>query len=332
MIQVRSHSLYWLISITLAGALLYWSLRGIEWPRVLQTLGTAQKGEIAACCILMSTTLFLRAIRWRILLLAEGRVSIPLAFWATSAGYFGNNFLPARAGELIRTMMISSRAGLSRMYVLTTALSERMIDAITLVVISASVLLLLPSKPGWLAEAAKPFAVLGFCGVLAIAALPHFEPLYLRVLGWLPLQERLRKKIEHLIANILLGIRSFHNGRRLTGFLALTALIWCLDAATTIVGAQALGLVIPPPVAFLLITGLGLGSALPSTPGYVGVYQFVAVSVLTPFGFQRHDAIAYILLFQALQYFVIGIWGLLAFVQARRRQLAPVELIPANDR
>ena len=39
---------------------------------------------------------------------------------------------------------------------------------------------------------------------------------------------------------------------------------------------------------------MGLASALPSTPGYVGIYQFVAVSVLTPFGFSRTDAIAYI--------------------------------------
>ena len=62
----------------------------------------------------------------------------------------------------------------------------------------------------------------------------------------------------------------------------------------------ALGFQIPLPVAFLLIAGLGLGSALPSTPGYVGIYQFVAVTVLTPFGFSRTDAIAYILVAQAL--------------------------------
>ena len=54
-----------------------------------------------------SATLFLRPCRWRILLNAEGHVSVPAAFWATAAGLFGNNFLPARAGELVRTYMIS---------------------------------------------------------------------------------------------------------------------------------------------------------------------------------------------------------------------------------
>ncbi len=71
----------------------------------------------------------------------------------------------------------------------------------------------------------------------------------------------------------------------------------------------------PFPAAFLLIASLGLGSALPSTPGYVGIYQFVAVTVLGPFGFSRTDAIAYILVAQALTYVVIGFWGSLGIVR-----------------
>jgi uncharacterized membrane protein YbhN (UPF0104 family) len=63
---------------------------------------------------------------------------------------------------------------------------------------------------------------------------------------------------------------------------------------------------------------LSLGSALPSTPGYVGIYQFVAVTVLTPFGFSRTDAIAYILVVQAMMYVVIGFWGSLGLLRYRR--------------
>ena len=74
----------------------------------------------------------------------------------------------------------------------------------------------------------------------------------------------------------------------------------------------------PFSVAFLLLAGLGLGSALPSTPGYIGIYQFVAVRVLTPFGFSRTDAIAYILVAQALMYIVIGVWGALGLWRYRR--------------
>jgi uncharacterized membrane protein YbhN (UPF0104 family) len=94
--------------------------------------------------------------------------------------------------------------------------------------------------------------------------------------------------------------------------------IWTLDAVGTVIVGAALGFRIPIAVAFLLIAGLGLGSALPSTPGYVGIYQFVAVTVLTPFGFSRTDAIAYILVAQALIYVVIGFWGSLGLWHYRR--------------
>jgi len=74
-----------------------------------------------------------------ILLNAEGVVSIGSAFWATAAGYLGNNFLPARAGELVRTFMIASREGLANAYVLATAVSERVADAVALVTVAAVV-------------------------------------------------------------------------------------------------------------------------------------------------------------------------------------------------
>ena len=125
---------------------------------------------------MLTASLFLRAFRWRILLTAEGPPwTPPSAFLATSAGYFGNNFLPARAGELVRTFMISSRCRLNSAYVLATALSERVADAIALVVISSLVLLMLPAQPGWLANAARPFAILGLTGALMIALLPRME-------------------------------------------------------------------------------------------------------------------------------------------------------------
>ncbi len=92
-----------------------------------------------------------------------------------------------------------------------------------------------------------------------------------------------------------------------------------MDAVGAVFAAKALGLAMALPVAFLLLAGMGLASALPSTPGYVGIYQFVAVSVLHAVRLStRTNAIAYILLVQALTYLVIGCWGAIGFWQYRR--------------
>jgi uncharacterized protein (TIRG00374 family) len=302
----------------LAAILLYYSLQGIEWRQVGRIIAGAAPGPLLLAAGTATTAMLLRACRWRILLNAKGSVTVATAFWATAAGYFGNNFLPARAGELVRTFIISSRSGLDSAYVFATALSERAADAVALVVIIALVLVTLPSPPGWLAGASRPFAILAVVGVAGIAILPllggHVRPALERT----PLPAAWRACAIERLEQALRGVRAFHDAGRLSAFAALTLVIWCLDAMATVTIGWALGLPIAISVAFLLIAALGLSSALPSAPGYVGIYQFVAVTVLTPFGFSRSDAIAFIVVAQAMSYAVVGLWGGVGLARYRR--------------
>ena len=323
--RFRAVIVYRAAALLLAGVLLYFSIRGIQWSEVWHVLALADLRYVVLALGLSTVALFLRAIRWRILLRSRGPVDISTTFWATAAGYFGNNFLPARAGELVRTMMVSGSAGLSKTFVLTTALSERLSDAIVLVIISSVVLLTLRVRPGWFAHAAEPFAVIGLAGAMAIAVLPKLEALWINLLGRVPIPEALRARSVEMLEHVLSGIRAFHDRGRLIRFLLATLVIWFLDATGVLVGVHALGMSVSFSIAFLLITGLALGSALPSTPGYVGIYQFVAVSVLTPFGFSRTNAIAYILLAQGLQYALTTFWGLLALGRSRRLNFRAVK-------
>lgn len=308
------------IALGLAAILLYHSLRGIDWRQVGRIVSGAEPGGVLVAVGLGTIALGLRALRWRILLNAEGSIGVPAVFWATAAGYFGNNFLPARGGEFVRTFMISSRSSLDGAYVLATALCERAADAVALVTIAALVLLTLPEPPGWLAGAARPFGLLALAAVIAIALLPLLSATGRSILERLPVPVRLRARLISVMEDGLRAMRAFHDAKRLSGFVALTAVIWSFDALGSVIVASALGLAMPVSAAFLLLASLGLSSALPSTPGYVGIFQFVAVTVLVPFGFTRTDAIAYILVSQALGYVVIGFWGALGLIRYRRER------------
>ena len=54
--------------------------------------------------------------------------------------------------------------------------------------------------------------------------------------------------------------------------------------------------------------------------GYVGIYQFAAVTILPPFGIDRNAALAYIIVAQALGYAVVLVLGLLGLYRIRARQ------------
>jgi uncharacterized protein (TIRG00374 family) len=306
------------IAAALAVILLYYSLRGVDWAGVAAILAGAQAKYVALAAVLGSVSLLLRSCRWRVLLSAEGPVSVPSAFWATSAGSLGNNLLPARAGELIRAYMVSSRSSLNSAFALTTALAERVAEAIVLVAVCATALLLLPAQPVWLVGRVAPFALAVAVGVIAIAILPLFGPVGAATIARLPLPGGFGARLVKTFDHVLRALRAFHDVRRLVKFGGFIAAIWCMDLGTMMLTGAAVGLQIRPAVAALLVAGLAVGSALPSTPGYIGTYQFIAVVVLTPFGFSRTDAIAFIILVQVQMYVVIGCWGAIGFVRHRR--------------
>ena len=316
--SARRRLLTIVVAAVLAVVLLYSAVEGIDWREVARTVARARPAGLMLVVAFATSTLLIRALRWRLLLEAEGTVSVRTAFLATAAGYLGNGLLPARAGELIRTFMISSRCAIDTAFVLATALTERVADAVALAFIAAVILATTPVRLGWLEDALKPAAVLALIAVMLIVVLPMMESVGKGLLERLPLQQALRPRLEAVMGQGLRGIRAFHDVERLSAFVGLTALIWTLDAVATIAGGAALGLAIPIPAAFLLLACLGLGSALPSTPGYVGIYQFAAVSALTPFGFSAADAIAYILVAQALMMLVMGLFGSVGLLEYRR--------------
>jgi uncharacterized protein (TIRG00374 family) len=306
----KSSALYWSLTLSIAGAALYYSLRGVEWHKIAATASHADPVYLAIVLCLTSLSIFIRSYRWGVLLGAEEKIPVSTVFWATAVGYLGNAVLPARAGELLRTQMVSARSSLSRTYVFATALTGLAMDVIVVVVLSAIMILALPQTPQWLKRGSGTMAMFGLLGMAFLVILPHCSTLVTRILRRLPGPESLRTRLISMGDQFLLGLRAFHHVSRFVIFVGISFGVWLLDAIGAVMIARALHLDLPFAVAMLLLAGLALASSAPSTPGYVGVYQIVAVEILPAFGISKSDAIAYILVLQAISYVVFIFWGL----------------------
>jgi uncharacterized protein (TIRG00374 family) len=291
--------------------LLYLAFRGVDWREIVRTVQGARVEYLALALCLITAASFIRSLRWRVLLSAEKSLPPVTVFWATMAGYLGNNFLPARAGEVIRTVLIGQAADLSKSFVLATALTERMMDVVALVLISLAALSALHGLPAELLKAVQVMSAVSLVGLAGLFVLPRLEGVIEKIARRLPVPETLRVKLVGMVAQFLVGLRALQHPGRALSFAGLTSVIWLSDALGTMVIAQALNLSLALPQALLLLAALGLASAAPSTPGYVGIYQFVAVAVLEPFGFSQSEALAYVLVAQAMMYVVVLVWGVL---------------------
>lgn len=319
------------LTALLAVLLLVYALWGLDWRDVARMLAGARPAGLLLAALMGVGSLLLRSLRWRLLLCSERAVGMGAALGASAAGQLGNTVLPARAGELVRIVMMSQRSGLDTTFVLTTVVTERIADAIALVLVACVVVLTVPLDLGWIARAVVPLAIVGLAVALLIAAAPWVEPHAASVMRHVPLPARARSAFQAAMSQTLRAFRALHNPTRLFGFLGLTVAIWTMDVLSTVVGGAALGLDIPVPAALLLIATLGVASALPSTPGYAGIFQFAAVTSLGPFGISRTNAIAYILVAQAVMLIVTALFGAAGVIEylRPRRVRASTDVRPA---
>jgi uncharacterized protein (TIRG00374 family) len=299
------------LPFVISGVLLFFAVRGVDWTQVLATLRRGRVDFLSLACLILTVSYMIRALRWRVVLSAERRIALMTVFWATMAGYLGNSVLPARAGELIRSVLLGRQASLSTSYVLATTLLERLADVVALVIIGLLGLLVLGTLPEWLLMAAQVAGTLGLVGVVGLWLLRRFDRRLIDHIARLPVPVRLRIRLTVLLSQFLLGLSALRNRRRRLTFAALTAVIWMLDVVYALMVGQAFDLPLSVPRAMVLLAAIGLASAVPSTPGYVGVYQFVAITVLVPFGFSRDQALAQVIGLQGVAFGVEIVWGTL---------------------
>ncbi len=329
----KGRSRYYLVAALAISAVFLWlALRKISWADFLTTVGHAQLELLALSLIISSISIFGRSIRWRILAGSEKPLPPISMFWATNVGYMGNNVLPARSGDILRSFLVASKAELSFWWVLATTVTERVIDALVLILISLVLIPMVGQLPDWLWSATR---AVGGVGIVALAILfisPYLKKQIHWIISHLPLPLPWQDHITGLVNQFLLGANAFIHPGRALGFFFLTALIWTIDGTNVIILARALHLTLSFPQALIYLIALGLSSAIPSSPGYIGVYQLVAVTILPLFGLTQAQALALVLTQQILTLLVTLVYGLIGLWQLTGSLRFPVVTQGAPDR
>lgn len=308
-----------LLTLLVSGLSLYYAAQRIEFTALRAEIGKLDWWFAAPAAAASVAALSLRSLRWHLVLVREKKIAFSNTYWANSMGYLGNNILPARAGEVIRSVVLALTTGIRKSMVLATALTERMLDAGILLVLAFVMLQFtqaLPAPVQGLWSLMLPL-VLGL--LVAAFAAPLLQGFWLGLLDILPLPVSLKTRSRQLLLGLLDGIRVFHHARLLFVFLFLTCIIWAVDAAVFIALAQALGAQLTLPQAIVFTAALGFASSIPSTPGFVGVFQAVAVLVLPVFGVSAGKAFLMVSFFQVMFLAITLLIGGYGWLVMRRR-------------
>ena len=295
---------------------MYYLLQQVSLEDLGQVLGRAQPLPIAVVVVCVLGSLLTRAARWQIYFLPQRRVPFSPLLGTLAISYMASTFLPLRAGELIRAVFLGQRQVIAVPRIVGTILLEKLFDFLAIGVMLALLVAATPSLPEGAQVAGKAIATVILLGFGFVVALAVWRAPTLKVVGFIaqhvPFSLGRRLRLEHAATQFAEGTDSLRQVRLWVPLLAWTAITWAFSIGSGWAGALALGL--QPGLAALvfLIVLTSTGQAVPSSPGYVGVYHAAAVLALTQFGVDPATALGVAVLTHALSYGSLVVVGLIA--------------------
>ena len=323
-----------LLGIAISVALLVWLFWNVDLRALTARLADTHWGWLAISIALGLSALWARAVRWYHLFPRSAHPTH--LFNAVMIGYMGNNVLPLRAGEALRVYVVTRR-GPSFWTTVTTLVVERALDGIAVGTVLAFVFFLIPTprEVAWAAEAFVGIVLVMLIVLVAITAAPLPCRILIHSLSyrWPAIERRLLAIFDTMSD----GLQGMRRPSQLLPAAIWSLVIWVVIILSVWTCFRAARLDLPVTAALCVIAFIGLGVSLPSSPGFIGVFQAATVLALSFFGVNKVDALGFSLLLHASQFVPVTAWGLLLLVvehvsltEATRAGRAP-EMAPPGE-
>ena len=308
---------FW-VGIALSAGFLYLALRGLGLKEVLEPLKSARYWWLLPGVGVYFIGVWVRAWRWHYLLRPVKAVSTPKMFPIVAIGYMGNNIYPARAGEVLRAVVLKRKQDILISSSLATIVVERVFDGVVMlgfVFLNLPELATLTAASGFIGNI-QTLALWGsaaFFGALAIFMMAAMFPaqaenVISRIIHFL-LPEKHRDKAMNIVQRFLNGLESLRSPQEAIMVLLTSVVIWLLETGKYWFVMQAFDFQVSF-FALMLMNGIvNLATTIPSAPGYVGTFDAPGIAVLTAYGVDQGIATGYTLVLHAALWLPITILG-----------------------
>lgn len=294
----------WIITLVA----LFIVFKGVDIDVLFGNLRTADLSWIFLAFASTLASYFLRAYRWEYFFPTPSMRYID-ALRVLFLGFFMNNILPARAGELVRAHTGAKITGETRTLVLATIASERLADGLTI----SFIFLLFGAgigDPNISRELLYVALAFGVAAIMIIAALILREPIF-RVadLFFAKSDTRASNYINERFKIFLNGLSPLLTPSKLPGSITFSLLIWIVELFVYYSVAEAYGSDLSLSLCVLFMVAVNFSSLIPAAPGGIGVIELIATTALVSVGVDHEHALTMVITQHALQYLAVGIPG-----------------------
>ena len=261
---------------------------------------------------------WVRAWRWHYLLGPIKKIPTKSMFPITTIGYMGNNIYPARAGEVLRAVILKRKEGVSVSASLATIIVERIFDGVVMlafIFVNLSELAKLTGASGFVGNI-QQVAIIGtgvFIGALIVfliaAMFPHMTAKVGLWFIYRILPKRLHEKVISLMVKFLDGLASLRSPFNVLMVFFTSVIIWLLETGKYWLVMHAFDFNVSF-FALMLMNGIvNLATTIPSAPGYIGTFDAPGIAVLTAYGVEHSIAAGYTLVLHVALWVPITLLG-----------------------
>lgn len=258
------------------------------------------------------STFYFRTLRWKLMLLNISNLNFGLLIKSIVLGFAGNNLIPARGGELLRMEYFSKKTKITRTTSLTSIFLEKILDATVLLLFLFCANLLLKVKNEAISNTIQVASLIVLPVVIALAitrAKGHI------IIEWsknnqIKLIELIGNKLENIYSALLFLKFDY----RTVKIIVLSLIIWLIEGLVFIIGIKSVGIEESIfSIGMIALCIVNFGILIPSSPGYIGIFQAAILIALGSFGISQTDSLAAAIIIHSSQFIPITMIGVGVF-------------------
>ena len=308
---------FWL-GLALSAVCLYFAFRGIDFIALSAALTRANYLYLIPAVAIVVGTLILRAYRWGMLFYPDQPPRLGKLFSALSIGYLISTILPARLGDVVRAALVGEGKGPKFAQALSTVVVERLLDMSSIIVMLLILLPFVELSPVLERSAITIAVTLALAFVVLIVASWQRGRAVALLRGLLLRVPRLNADVwAQRFAGLLDGLSVLRAPVQLVKVELVSLVIWLVGGTLyNYLALRAFNLDGNFPYAWSALAAaafvqvvVALGAAVPSSPGYVGVYHAGVILALAAFGVPQAEALAFALVSHAVNFGTLLIIG-----------------------
>tara|TARA_Y100000590_G_scaffold383691_1_gene454565 strand:- start:24 stop:971 length:948 start_codon:yes stop_codon:yes gene_type:complete len=292
-----------LLTIAISLFFIVYALKDFNYNSFIDSINNAKFFYIYLSIIILLITIQLRAIRWHFLF--KGNVKVNNLYVAQLIGYMGNNLLPLRFGEFLKSFYLEKKLKISKFKVFGTVVLERFLD------LTGILLLVLIIMNTNLYNKLSPYYINFILLIFLVSLLAIIFSIYFKS----PKNIKSSNRIFIIISDVIHGFSSLAYNNVLYVFI-MTLLIWInyVIVVYLVQYAFSFNLDIYQSILLLLLPSLAL--SIPSLPGNIGTFEGAVVYTLSLYGIE--DTIGFGFILHSISFIPYTLLGLIYFAKERK--------------